>query len=409
MESGPKSYASMRRINNLDAARGAAMVLVCLSHFTAVYFRNLLVAPPGQVPKLPWEIAVGMIASPTFIAISGTLLGLLFVMKRDTFARLRIKLIDRALFVLTVAHVLIACSRLTFESNPEGALRMTFMTDTIGVCVILGSWLITVTSRSMRAVLGVACYALGWKLLYSWAPHTGFEALIKDIFIGGMPIKVLGYSVPILPWFGMYIACTALGEYLGDYYRASKPVEVERGMLTAGLAMLAGGLMLRCLGWTLTAYDMFGAKSAEYWRLFFSPWSKLPPSPTYALFFGGIGMLLIWGLTRASHQQRFQWLVAQLATIGRTSLAVFTLQYYVYYIGLDNLPIARTSAWPLLYVASLALLLAFARWWDRRNYNVVLTVGLPWILEALGRVPSVRVATSTPRSASPAVAPTKVA
>src|ERR1043165_2078322 len=102
----PPQIRPARRISNLDAARGTAMLLVCLSHFAAVYVRKLSLAGSTHLPVLPWPIALGMIASPTFVAVSGTILGLLFVVRKKSFDEQRLKLVDRSLFVLTVAHVL---------------------------------------------------------------------------------------------------------------------------------------------------------------------------------------------------------------------------------------------------------------------------------------------------------------
>jgi peptidoglycan/LPS O-acetylase OafA/YrhL len=57
----------------LDAARGAAMLFVLLSHFGTAYFSR------GEADRF-WEavlIRVGMIASPTFTIVSGLVLGYL--------------------------------------------------------------------------------------------------------------------------------------------------------------------------------------------------------------------------------------------------------------------------------------------------------------------------------------------
>jgi hypothetical protein len=384
------SPTTNRRINNLDAARGVAMALVCLSHFIAVYFRRQLANA-----ELPWPIALGMIASPTFVAISGTLLGLLFVVRRETFRAMRVKLIDRSLFALTIGHVLIACSRLAYEGRPISALSITFMTDAIAVCVIVGSLLIPETSRSLRIALGLACYALAWRLLYLWTPHETFDGLLKDILVGGLPVRVLGYSVPVLQWFGVYIACTAAGEYLGEMYRDGALARVERALLTAGLAALALGVALRCAGWVLASRHAF-APATAYWTALFSPWSKLPPSPVYVLCFGGLGILCIWGVSSANHRGLAPWLVNRFATVGRCSLAVFTLQYYVYYLVLDNLPLPRSNVWPLVYLTSLALLLVFASWWDRKGFNRLLSVGLQQGLELAPRLTPVSASRTVP-------------
>ncbi len=373
---------SNQRLKNLDAARGAAMVLVCLSHFTQVYLAR---ASTGATARLGYLYALGMIASPTFVAISGTVLGLLYVVKREGFAALRIKLLDRSLFLLTVAHVLIACSRLTYQDHPIDALRMTFMTDTIGVCVIAGVFLITVTSRVVRCVLGAFCFGLAWRLLYLWTPSQTLSVLAKEVLVGSASGHVLAYTVPILPWFGVYIAATALGEYVGEYYRRANLKAVERTLLIAGSATTGLALAVRALGWVVTSRLAAEPKALAYWGPFFSPWSKLPPGPDYVLFFGGLGLLLIWGVTVASHRARFIWLMSQLAIIGRSSLAVFTFQFYVYFTLLGSIHLRPTMWWPAIFVASLAIILAFARWWDRHGFNRVFTVGIARLIDLLHR------------------------
>ena len=138
------------------------MLLVCLSHFAAVYVRKLSLAGSTHLPVLPWPIALGMIASPTFVAVSGTILGLLFVVRKKSFDEQRLKLVDRSLFVLTVAHVLIAGSQLMYAGSVRDAIRMTSTTDTIAISVILGVVLVSTTPRFVRLMLGLTCFATSW-------------------------------------------------------------------------------------------------------------------------------------------------------------------------------------------------------------------------------------------------------
>ncbi len=356
------------------------MVLVCLSHFTQVYLDT---PKHVAVADIPYLYAIGMIASPTFVAVSGTVLGLLFVVKRQSFSSLRVKLVDRALFLLTVAHVLIACSRLSYQAHPLDALRMTFMTDTIGICVVAGIFLIDQTSRTTRCVLGVACFALAWRLLYLWTPYETFVELTKEVLIGSTPDHVLPYTVPILPWFGVYITATAFGEFLGDLYRRGNQAGVERALALTGLGVTSLAVAMRCVGWIVEAHPAVDPRSAAYWSMFFSPWSKLPPSPEYVLFFGGLGLIMMAAVTYTSHRARLRWIIAQLAVLGRCSLAVFTVQFYVYFTILPHIRFGPTPLWPLIFLASLASIMLFARWWDARGLNRILTLGVR-------RVPTLR-------------------
>ena len=59
------------RLQFIDAARGSAMFFVLLSHFAFTYFSAA--ESTGAVMTL-----VGMIASPTFMIINGTLLGMVY-------------------------------------------------------------------------------------------------------------------------------------------------------------------------------------------------------------------------------------------------------------------------------------------------------------------------------------------
>src|SRR4051812_31427354 len=89
------------RLQFVDAARGSAMMFVLLSHFGYTYFADQREATPLAMRL------VGMMASPTFAAINGLLIGFLYRSQGVNFGRIRVKLADRGLFLLTVGHALI--------------------------------------------------------------------------------------------------------------------------------------------------------------------------------------------------------------------------------------------------------------------------------------------------------------
>lgn len=349
------------------------MFFVCLSHFAQVYLSG---AGAQGAARLPYLLGVGMIASPTFVVVSGSMLGLLSVVQGERFAALRTKLVDRALFLLTVAHVLIAASRLSYQVHPVDALRMTFMTDTLAVSVLAGVWLIGRTSRRVRVLLGVASFVSAWALLYWWAPTSTGVSLAKDVLTGGMPDRVLMYSVPLLPWFGVYIAATAFGELLGDCYVARHAHLVERYMGALGVSAVTAAIVLDKAGgaWART---LAPSQARTFWMAVVSPWSKLPPSPTYLLFFGGTGMLLIAAVTAIAYRGHAHAFVREAAIVGRSSLAVFVIQFYVFFTLLGALHLPYTPWWPVFFAVGLALNVAFAHWWDGHDLNRYLTMRLP--------------------------------
>src|SRR4051794_1183091 len=92
------------RLRFLDAARGTVMLFVFVSHFAVAYF--------SPQDRRGWILVdLGLIASPTFMLISGALIALLYHTQPREFQRLRIKLMDRGAFLLVVAHplILIGC------------------------------------------------------------------------------------------------------------------------------------------------------------------------------------------------------------------------------------------------------------------------------------------------------------
>ena len=70
------------------------MSFVCLSHFATGYFASI-----GHPERQDLTDRISMLASPAFMLISGSMLGLLSAARStEQFARLRDKLVDRGLF-----------------------------------------------------------------------------------------------------------------------------------------------------------------------------------------------------------------------------------------------------------------------------------------------------------------------
>lgn len=350
------------------------MLLVFTSHFSAVYLTRHTTSILSELPLL-----VGMIASPAFALMSGTMLGTLFVLQRSTFDALRMKLYDRSLFLLTVAHILIASSRLLYQRHPLDALRMTFMTDAIGVSVIVGLVLIDRVSARARLFSGVAIYLFSCEQSLFWAPTSHFAHLMKEILVGAEQLNALAYAVPILPWLGVYLACTAFGEHVGNLYRRNDTGAVEARFFTLGVAGVAGGVGLYLLGILLDPSRALPRHQALL-RLIdplFSPTIKLPPEPAYLFFFGGLAALLVWCIALLDHRGIARALTGWAAMIGRCSLVVFILQFYVYYSVIGAAHLRYTPLWPVLFATSVLAITLFAAWWDARALNYTLGIGLP--------------------------------
>src|SRR5206468_3469031 len=111
----------------------------------------------SRLPKALFEI--GRIASPTFVMISGLLLGFLYRTTRP-FAATRTKFIDRGLFLLTVGHLLL-CGAL----RPHADLARWLMLDVMGIALITGATLIPGIGRPLRLVLSAVVYTGSWLMI----------------------------------------------------------------------------------------------------------------------------------------------------------------------------------------------------------------------------------------------------
>jgi hypothetical protein len=359
------------------------MVMVWLSHFMGVYFSN---EPFG------WSAYVGLatlIASPTFMALSGIMLGMLTT-RGDRRARdLRLKLADRALFLLLGGHIVLVLATAGWPlTNPARWLGPAFITDTIGLSILASLWLVPRIDAAARIALGIAAFTVSWLLVIGWHPVAATDVRLKEVLFGSLAYRYFAFSWAIVPWFSLYLACTGLGEILGALYRAGEKRAAERIVLFVAVMAIGAGGVLRAVG---RRYHMAaGARAGWYLPSMLSPVQKWPPSPAYVLFFGGAGMGMLWAMLFAERHGWARGLKGELALLGRCSLALFLAQAFVYYRGLASLRLHYTAAWPLIFAATALPLCLFARLWDRRQWSRLLSVGLSRALERAGWVGSGR-------------------
>lgn len=347
------------------------MLFVCLSHFSTAYFPYV---PSSDFSVRTALISMGMLASPTFVCISGSILGLLSETDQESFDQLRLKLVDRALFMLLIGHVLIALTFVPVVGLSASALADVQITDVIAVSVLIGVGVVRTTSRLFRLSLGLACLAVSWMLVFAWHPAGRFGEGVKELVVGATQLHVLSSSFPILPWVGVYLMGVSFGQRLSDLYRRGDHKAVERVLLLASLCVFATALMAHAVrgAFAPTGQDV----SQWLYAPIFSPWTKQPPSPAYFAFFGGLGLGLMWLVMSAAHRGLGRQVLRHAATVGRCSLGVFLAQFFVYWSLIRSRHLPYSAAWPLLLLASLVVLFRFAQFWDRHRLNRLLTVGL---------------------------------
>lgn len=361
---GAAGATPIGRVRAIDAARGLAMVFVCLSHFGLEYFRRLDESSIAQALYL-----VGMIGSPTFMLISGIMLGLLYETRRGRFDQHRMLLADRALFMLTVGHFLIMVANAPRQASLSETLQRGFITDALAVALLLGPTLMAHVSRRARLLLALILFAGAWLLAIRWTPASAADEVVRYLLVGSYPAE-LPYNFPLLPWLGVYFAASVLGQWIGEHLATGHQRKVEHTLLAWGAAAVTFVVLYKLCQWTIAF------PSSPVLVVLASPWKKLPPSPAYLLFFGGLALMLVAGTLMIERRKLVQPLFRWATLLGRASLFVFILQFYIYYVLMLSLNLPYTPFWPLVFVASLVGITALAKLWDDRASNRYLTVGL---------------------------------
>ena len=361
-----RPLASGPRLLAVDAARGTAMLLVFLSHFADTYFAAADAAHART--RLGLQV-VGYLATPSFMLISGLMLGLLLERRREGFAPVRRALQRRGLFLLTIGHALIAVAQLPSLPSPGEALRELEVTDTIGVALLVGPLLVPRLRSRVRLLLAAGLYALSQVLVYAWTPQGTAAQLAKDVLLGiSDSHHLLVYGFPFVPWLALYFAGSVLGEWLA-HALAEGRVEAVRtrllrlaaglgGVAAAGLAAYAATRWVQGRAAGLPA----GAQQAlEALRHATSPLSKMPPGLTYLALYCGLALGILALLLRAERAGLLGPYLRVAAMLGRHSLLAFVLQFYVYYALLPWLGLRCSAAWPLYLLATVLLLLGMVR------------------------------------------------
>jgi hypothetical protein len=341
------------------------MMFVCLSHFGLEYFRRL------DEPAIAGALyMVGMVGTPTFMLISGIMLGLLYETKRTRFDEHRMLLADRALFMLTAGHVLIMVASAPRPDSLIVTLQRGFITDVLAVALLLGPGLVSRVGRRGRLLMAAVLFAGGWLLALQWAPDNSLDRIVRYLLVGSYPGDS-PHNFPLLHWLAVFIAASVLGQWMGERLATGRQRSVERALLLAGGLAVSSVVLFKLGQWTLSI------QSAPILVVLGSPWKKLPPSPAYLLFYGGLALLLLASALILERRRFAQRAFAWASLLGRTSLFVFIVQFYVYYVLLLSLNLPYTPFWPLLFVASLAGITLLAKVWDDGAMNRHLSVGLP--------------------------------
>jgi hypothetical protein len=367
-----------QRILPVDATRGALMLFSCLAHFAwwlhATY--------PGLSGTLS---GVGMIATPTFLLVSGAMVGLLCATPARAGRDLRSQLFNRGLFLLTVGHFLISLS----EAHSNGGLWKTLtgvsVVDEIGLSTLIAAFLVQrlADPAVCRRIASFAAMSLlvAWAANLLWDPSSWLGVALKNILIGGNAVTehIGRYTGPTLQYMALYALGLPLGHMISGYYSGKiTSLEIARRLALTGASLIALCSLLLAARYALDHVAFFRAFPIASLDVTLRVTAKTPPSPTYVIFYCGVGLLLMasafWIAQRKTPlgNATLGWLAA----IGRASLFVFVLQYFLYWTLPDLIGIKPNALCFVLFVGNVLLMHRAALLWTRMHGNRHLTFGI---------------------------------
>ena len=337
------------------------MLFVCVSHFAYAYLLQV------GAPSASLLMSVTMIASPAFMLISGITLGFLYEARARNRDALRVKLLDRAAFILLIVHPLLALAELTRRGSIATSLKTGYITDTVAVAMILGPIVIATTRHRTRLIIGAACVATTWLLLPFGEPDSILLRGFVRTLIGSMTPEVTQF--PLLPWFGVYLVGTVLGQRFFSE-RSASPRRASLRLMRWGMAAAVSAAVIRIAA-------NIGGSSTMLDHPALMVWQKHPPSPMYFLWFGGCALVLIGACGLLSQVGVIGYVTSWLRSLGQASLFVYVLQDVIYFTGFYAAHLPYMPQWPAMLAATILMIAIGARMWSAANGNRVLTVGIP--------------------------------
>jgi len=366
----PKAGLAPDRESSIDFARGTAMLLVFLAHFSQELSVGL---PATGVPLLLFQI--GEIAAPAFVLVSGLTLAVVFGRTRPGAVRqAQVRVLDRALFILLVTHGFLLISDVLLAPYVRG-LRQVFITDTLALSLMIGMILVPKTTGTVRLAVAGILYCLGWIAHALWQPGRGLVAVADEILTGPTARHALDYGFPVLQWAGVFLVGTVLGDAFVRARTAGARGAWAMRLLLGGAAAVVGAVSVKALLLMPAVHASIAGQT--HVREALSLFGKAPPSPVYLMFFGGIAACLIAAATLLSVHGLAPRVSGWAAVLGRNSLFVFMLQSVVFRDVIARVPLeGHPWAWPLAFGTAALFVWSGAWVWDRLGGNRWLTIGI---------------------------------
>lgn len=326
-----------------------------------------------------WLAYPTRLATPTFLLLSGFIIG--HLVRADTRGNVRLILLDRGLFLLIPIHLLFGLWDLPQVGLLQWMFGRGYITDVFGIA-LLAAVPLRAASTFTLASLGTALCLGSWVAAATlherseWVHRLG--VLLFDVRVAGE----LGTSAPLVPYLGVFLIGMALSLHVRPMLLANAHRDLARRLAFLGGAaifIVFGGIAVWHFGHEYLPRVLRAQAVVESLRTTFDPRSKRPPSPAYVLFYGGAALLVLSAFLRYQSQRLLNPIIRTSSIIGRASLMCFVVQDWLLLLMPEVFGFSRIHSaafWFTYLAACLAILYRFAKWWDDRNGNRFLTIGL---------------------------------
>jgi Heparan-alpha-glucosaminide N-acetyltransferase, catalytic len=373
------AWAPHSRIVGIDAARGSAMILVCLSHIKQHFV--------DSAPALTFAItAVTRIATPTFLLLSGFVIG--YLLHSTSNPRIGLTLVDRGLFLMLIAHLLGLSELLQIGVGPW--LLDVGIVDVVGLALCVA---VLVRNASATALLlyGASLAFLSWPIAMIWSPAPGLPQVLGTMLFGISGAPTPRGEVAIVPYLGLFLVGMGLSARSHAALVSRDAAALARRFLRVGLTAVTIVIVGILLWRTFRDVLVLEPDLQQLVRQTIYPRSKWPPSPAYLLFYGGAGLLMACMLLEMERRHIGRPIVAATALLGRASLMCFVVQDWLLLLlpvllGFDQLD---SLVFWFAYLAAVLGVLFFLSWrWDKVRGNRFLSIGLRHLGQARSIAPA---------------------
>ncbi len=340
----PNPAAGTARLRSIDALRGLVIVIMLLDHVRETFFLHHQVGDPMDVSATPPDLffsrLLAHLCAPVFVFLTG-LSAWLYGAKAGSRGATAAFLAKRGAFLIAL-EVIVVNFAWTFQFPPS-------------VVYLQVIWVIGLSMLSLAALLWLPRWAL---VVVGVALVAGHNALDGVHFAAGHAMHVpwavlhdrgwidagetlrLRTSYPLLPWIGVI----ALGFAAGPWFQAGvRPAVRQRRLWAAGLALVAGFIVLRTLNGYGQAQQWSAQADALHTAMSFLNITKYPPSLMFLLLTLGLGLCLLALIERAGSAAGAAAWLRVLCVYGAAPMFFYLLHLYV----LKALYLAGEGIWGL--------------------------------------------------------------